>query len=68
MDGRDRHGFVLASPRPGPGGAGVLCDGKTDEPELDALDLRVLRLRRRIAALELEITTVWRRGDLLEAR
>lgn len=33
----------------------------------NALDLRILRLRRRIAPLGLEIKTVWGRGYMLEA-
>ncbi|MEV4319505.1 winged helix-turn-helix domain-containing protein [Actinocrispum sp. NPDC049592] len=33
----------------------------------NALDLRILRLRRRIATVNLEIVTVWRKGYLLDS-
>ncbi|SDS88317.1 winged helix-turn-helix domain-containing protein [Microlunatus soli] len=41
--------------------------GSDTSERRNALDLRILRLRRRITALNLEITTVWGRGYLLEA-
>jgi two-component system OmpR family response regulator len=37
------------------------------EPRRNALDLRVLRLRRKIAPLHLMIRTVWRKGYLLDS-
>jgi hypothetical protein len=42
--------------------------GKVSEEFRNALDLRILRLRRRIAPLRLEIVTVWGRGYMLEAK
>lgn len=38
-----------------------------ETPSRNAVDLCVLRLRRRIAPLDLAIRTVWRKGYLLEA-
>lgn len=40
--------------------------GKASDEYRNALDLRILRLRRRIAPLGLEIKTVWGRGYMLE--
>lgn len=37
-----------------------------EEPRRNALDLHILRLRRRLVALRLAIRTVWGRGYLLE--
>ncbi len=42
--------------------------GKASQEHRNALDLRILRLRRRIAPLKLEIVTVWGRGYMLEAK
>jgi two-component system, OmpR family, response regulator len=41
--------------------------GNVSDRYRNALDLRILRLRRRIAPLGLEIKTVWGRGYMLEA-
>lgn len=41
--------------------------GSDGQDRRNALDLRILRLRRRIKPLSLEITTVWGRGYMLEA-
>lgn len=41
--------------------------GKASDQYRNALDLRILRLRRRITPLALEIKTVWGRGYMLEA-
>jgi two-component system, OmpR family, response regulator len=47
----------------------VECGWGTASPEhRNALDLRILRLRRRIAPLNLEIVTVWGRGYMLESK
>src|SRR5439155_10835140 len=40
--------------------------GNVSDRYRNALDLRILRLRRRIAPLGLEIKTVWGRGYMLE--
>jgi two-component system OmpR family response regulator len=40
--------------------------GTSSDEYRNALDLRILRLRRRIASLGLEIKTVWGRGYMLE--
>jgi DNA-binding response OmpR family regulator len=40
---------------------------REDPPRRNALDLRILRLRRRVEPLSLSIRTVWGRGYLLEA-
>lgn len=40
--------------------------GHDSDAHRNALDLRILRLRRRIANLQLEIVTVWGRGYMLE--
>ncbi|MER7004783.1 winged helix-turn-helix domain-containing protein [Dactylosporangium sp. NPDC000555] len=40
--------------------------GTPSDEHRNALDLRILRLRRRIAPLGLEIKTVWGRGYMLE--
>lgn len=42
--------------------------GKASPEHRNALDLRILRLRRRIAPLNLEIVTVWGRGYMLETK
>ena len=42
--------------------------GTNSQEHRNALDLRILRLRRRIAPLKLEIVTVWGRGYMLEAK
>jgi len=42
--------------------------GKASQEHRNALDLRILRLRRRIAPLKLGIVTVWGRGYMLEAK
>lgn len=41
--------------------------GEASQEHRNALDLRILRLRRRIEPLKLEIVTVWGRGYMLEA-
>jgi len=43
------------------------CWGRADPKHRNALDLRILRLRRRIEPLDLEIVTMWGRGYMLEA-
>jgi two-component system, OmpR family, response regulator len=40
--------------------------GNAAQEHRNALDLRILRLRRRLAPLKLEIVTVWGRGYMLE--
>lgn len=42
--------------------------GNASHEHRNALDLRILRLRRRVAPLPLEIVTVWGRGYMLEAK
>lgn len=42
--------------------------GSASMEHRNALDLRILRLRRRIAPLKLEIVTVWGRGYMLESK
>lgn len=42
--------------------------GNCSQEHRNALDLRILRLRRRIEPLKLEIVTVWGRGYMLEAK
>ncbi|MGH3469257.1 MAG: winged helix-turn-helix domain-containing protein, partial [Thermocrispum sp.] len=41
--------------------------GDDSSERRNALDLRILRLRRRLEAMQLQIVTVWRKGYLLDA-